>query len=282
MILPASLLCCCPTKRGLVVRSMFPKEVASGMIQREKREMIGRVLTDKGALQLNFAVFGDELVSPGEQESGRFRPHTRGQGGEGLESPNRARPRSRRRLARRLSLRLSSLLHATAVVHARGGAQSAASRVTFLKTMTNTIKRTATAQVFDVAKAQADLAALPPPPMEEGDKLVELALDQYEKAILPLLEEGETILARFDGKIYEDSCEPCCVNARTWYPGAMLICLCGVTPKFSKTAVVVTDKTCTARGQFERAYGMCCEEAASASTFSSSATTQSSGRRSAR
>ena len=110
----------------------------------------------------------------------------------------------------------------------RGGAQSAASRVTFLKTMTNTIKRTATAQVFDVAKAQADLAALPPPPMEEGDKLIELALDQYEKAILPLLEAGETVLARFDGKIYEDMCEPCCVNERTWYPGCLLIALCGV------------------------------------------------------
>ncbi len=143
----------------------------------------------------------------------------------------------------------------------RGGAQSAASRVTFLKTMTNTIKRTATAQVFDVAKAQADLAALPPPPMEEGDKLVELALDQYEKAILPLLEEGETILARFDGKIYEDSCEPCCVNARTWYPGAMLICLCGVSPKFSKTAIVVTDKTVYClQDNSNEPHGVCCVE----------------------
>ena len=158
-------------------------------------------------------------------------------------------------------MRLSSLLHATAVVRARGGAQSAASRVTFLKTMTNTIKRTATAQVFDVAKAQADLAALPPPPMEEGDKLIDLALDQYEKAILPLLEAGETVLARFDGKIYEDMCEPCCVNERTWYPGCMLIALCGVTPKFSKTAVVVTDKTVYClQDNSNEPHGMCCEE----------------------
>ena len=91
MILPASLLCCCPTQRSLIVRSMYPKEVASGMIEREKRKMIGRVLTDKGAIQLNFAVFGDELVAPGERESVR-RPRARG--GAEVESPTRVRPRS--------------------------------------------------------------------------------------------------------------------------------------------------------------------------------------------
>ena len=89
MILPASLLCCCPTQRSLIVRSMYPKEVASGMIEREKRKMIGRVLTDKGAIQLNFAVFGDELVAPGERESVR-RPRARG-GGRGVWNLQTAR-----------------------------------------------------------------------------------------------------------------------------------------------------------------------------------------------
>ena len=44
------------TVKGLVVRSLYPREVASGVEVRKGKEMFGRVLTDAGALELGFCV----------------------------------------------------------------------------------------------------------------------------------------------------------------------------------------------------------------------------------
>ena len=183
------VLCCCPTVKGLVVRSLYPREVASGVEMRKGKEMFGRVLTDAGALELGFCVKGDEMLG----------------GKANVES-------------------------------------TAAMRMAFLKCLTHTAKRTAGA-ALDLEDLLIKIKEMPNPPMEEDDKMQELALDEYENAVLPMLEGGEHVLARFNGKIYEDMCDPCCNNECTWYPGCMIACCCGWRPLFQKSAVIITDKT---------------------------------------
>jgi hypothetical protein len=190
LCLPEGLLCCCPTVRGLTVRSLFPKGVVSGTVLRLKKEVHGAILTESGAIEVSFDIHG--LTLPAKEAH-------------------------------------------------------AVKRMTFFKTLANTVSRAASV-VSNGDGLLATLKEMPLPDMGEGDGseaglLHDWALDASEQAVMPLLEKTETVLARFNGKIYEDLCDPLCMNERTWYPGAALICMCGIKPEFSKSSIIVTNQT---------------------------------------
>jgi hypothetical protein len=56
---PSAILCCFPTQQEVVIRSLFPKIVVSGVIQRRKRNLSGMILTDAGAIAMHFDLTAD-------------------------------------------------------------------------------------------------------------------------------------------------------------------------------------------------------------------------------
>lgn len=217
----ANLLCCCPTVRGLNVRSLFPREVSAGYVRREGLIISGRVLTDRGAIELSF-----DIVNPCE---------CCGKAGK-AETENM---------------------------------EQIVDRLNFLKRMTCTTQRAASQ--INAEEMQHVLQEMALPDAKEGETLDEVALEPFEKQIMPLLETGETVLARFNGKIYEDGvsqcfmascfcCIPCCTNANAWYPACPLLFTCGIAPKFAKEAIIVTNKTvyCVQDNSNEPSNFLCC------------------------
>jgi hypothetical protein len=56
---PSAILCFFPTQQEVVIRSLFPKIVVSGVIQRRKRNLSGMILTDAGAIAMHFDLTTD-------------------------------------------------------------------------------------------------------------------------------------------------------------------------------------------------------------------------------
>ncbi len=57
---PSAILCCFPTQQEVVIRSLFPKSVVSGVIECRKRNLSGMIFTDAGAIAMHFDLT-DEL-----------------------------------------------------------------------------------------------------------------------------------------------------------------------------------------------------------------------------
>jgi hypothetical protein len=51
---PSFCLCCFPTQQEIIVRSLFPKSIESGVIARKGRLLSTLVLTDAGGISMNF------------------------------------------------------------------------------------------------------------------------------------------------------------------------------------------------------------------------------------
>ncbi len=51
---PSFCLCCFPTQQEIIVRSLFPKSIVSGVIARKGRLLSALVLTDAGGISMNF------------------------------------------------------------------------------------------------------------------------------------------------------------------------------------------------------------------------------------
>jgi len=105
-------------------------------------------------------------------------------------------------------------------------------RLAFLKAIANVASR---ARVLNASDIKVD------------SKCVWNTEDRLEAKVLPLIEGNETLVARYTGQIYSDSCEATlpgvCTNSKTWHPGCCLALTCGIKPVFSKTSVLVTDAT---------------------------------------
>ena len=99
-------------------------------------------------------------------------------------------------------------------------------RLAFLRAMCSVVTRTKVIDATTVGDA----------PQESQDGL--------EQKVLPKV-DGEKILARYAGKIYEDSCTEtcpnCCTTRNTWHPACCLKATCVVKPTFSKTAIIVSN-----------------------------------------
>lgn len=158
--------CFCPVVRGMVVRSLYPRHIFSGILTREMTVLSMGVCTDMGAFYLTF----DQL--PG------------GSAVDMLKSDSR--------LAKKL-----------AFCHAL---MSASSRAVEFET-------------------------------GENEKL-EPTKDELN--IFPF-GEGEEPLARYNGSVPDDMCDPLCTKKQTWHPGCCLVCTCGVKPMFSEGVVTITN-----------------------------------------
>ena len=165
-------LCCFPTQEETVVRSLFPKKVESGIMKRFRRDLQGLILTDAGAIALNFDLTASTMAADVMNAESRI-----------------------------------------------------SKRLAFLRAMCSVVSRTKvldTSPVVDVPESQ----------------------DSLEQKVLPKV-DGEKILARYAGKIYEDSCTDTCPNLcttrSTWHPACCLKATCGVKPSFAKTAVIVSN-----------------------------------------
>jgi hypothetical protein len=176
---PSFVLCCFPTQQQCIVRSLFPKKVESGAIERRGLSCSARLLTSAGAISMHFnlgkVILADVL---------------------------RAESRITKRLA---------FFKALSTLHSRDS-------------------------VIDGTQAKIN---------------PNCAFDNFEKIVLPQV-EGEKLIARYDGRIYEDSCtktckgtpmEGCCTTRRTYHPACCLAATCGIKPSFAKTSVLVSDAT---------------------------------------
>lgn len=199
VLCPAFLLCCCPTARGVRVRSLLPGAIRNGVLERlSVSSVAANVLGDAGALRV------------------------------------------------RLDVDLGGL------GHAMGGDKRLDKRLAFLKVLCGGGAARAAAPPLDgsaVGSARGAAAAAQLMRREESkDGDVEAPgapeLTGVEAKALPLL-DGETVLARYQGKIHLDlGCLPgCCTNECVCYPGVALACCCGVQPLFASTEIIVTDRS---------------------------------------